>query len=165
VTSRPVSRGVMHPRDKRMKTIAAILIAFPLLVPWGAEAETLSPSVPANYVLALQTADSFLWAWVNRDADTGRPLISHHLSSRIQKGNQEEWFRTYMIGLSNPHHHSFEIGPGKKINSKRWSFPVTLYEHYTGEPKAFKYESKIEVIQDGNAWRVDVLPITADAEE
>lgn len=143
----------------------AIISGFCLLVAFGGEAATLRPSTPATYVEALQTADSFLWAWVNRDVDLGRRLISRDLSLRLQKENREEWFRGYMIGLSNPHHHSFEIGAGNKINSKRWSFPVTLYEHYTGEPYAFKYESKIEVVHDDDAWRVDVLPITADAME
>ena len=70
--------------------------------------------------------------------------------------------RDYINGVSNPHHHSFEIGPGKEMNPRRMSFPVTLYEHYTGELKAIKYKSKKEVIQDGEAWRVDVLPITSD---
>lgn len=140
----------------------AIISALLLLVAFGAEGRSLPPSTPASYVHALQTADSFLWAWVNRDADAGRRLISRDLSSRLQKKNQEEWFGNYMIGVSNPHHHSFEIGPGKKIHSKRWSFPVTLYEHYTGEPNAFKYKSKIEVIKEGDSWRVDLLPITPD---
>ena len=75
----------------------------------------------ASYVQALQAADAFLWAWVNRDADTGRRLISRSLSSKLQKENNEEWFRNYMIGLSNPHHHSFEIGSGKRINTERFS--------------------------------------------
>ena len=127
-----------------------------------AEGDILQPSTSANYVEALQAADSFLWAWVNRDADTGRRLISRGLSSKLQKENNEEWFRNYMIGLSNPHHHSFEIGSGKQINTKRFSFPVTLYEYYTGEPKAFKYKSKIELVLEGDSWRVDVLPLTAD---
>ena len=93
----------------------AIISALLLLVAFGAEGRSLPPSTPASYVHALQTADSFLWAWVNRDADAGRRLISRDLSSRLQKKNQEEWFGNYMIGVSNPHHHSFEIGPGKKI--------------------------------------------------
>jgi hypothetical protein len=67
-----------------------------------------------------------------------------------------------MSGLSNPHHLSFEIGKGKEINSKRYAFPVTLFEYYTGEPKAFQYKSKIEVIKEGDSWRVDVLPTTSD---
>jgi len=140
----------------------AFISFFLLLIAFGADGGTLTPSTPTNYVQALQTADSFLWAWVNRDADMGRRLISRSLSSKLQKENNEEWFRDYMIGVSNPHHHSFEIGSGKEINPKRFSFPVTLYEYYTGESKAFKYKSKIELIREDDRWRVDVLPLTAD---
>ncbi len=149
----------MHKTDKLMKPI---IISVLLLVGFGAEGKALPPSMPASYVQALQTADAFLWAWVNRDADTGRRLISRGLSSKLQKENNEEWFRNYMIGLSNPRHHSFEIGSGKRINTERFSFPVTLYEYYTGEPKAFQYKSKIELAREGDSWRVDVLPDTAD---
>lgn len=69
-----------------------------------------------------------------------------------------------MSGLSNPHHSSFEIGKGKELNSKRVIFPVILYEYYTGEPNAFLYKSKIELIKEEGSWRVDVLPITSDNE-
>lgn len=122
----------------------------------------MQPSTPARYVEALEIANSFLWAWINRDADAGLKLISQGLLSKLNKTKTEEWFRQYMIGLSNPHHSSFEIGPGKEIEPKRFSFPVTLYEYYTGEAKVFKYKSRIEVIQEVDSWRVDFLPITAD---
>ena len=65
-----------------------------------------------------------------------------------------------MVGVSNPHHHSFEIGPGKIMSHDRLSFPIVLYEHYTGEAKAFRYKSKIEVVREGDVWRVDRLPTT-----
>jgi hypothetical protein len=149
----------MHKNDKPIKPF--IVVVF-LLVILGAEGRAVSSSVAASYVQALQTADAFLWAWVNRDANMGRRLISRGLSSRLQKENNDEWFRNYMIGLSNPHHHSFEIGSGKETDPERFSFPVTLYEYYTGEPKAFKYKSKIELIREGDSWRVDVLPLTSD---
>ena len=144
-----------------MKMMTTIFIALFLLVPCGGEAKTLSPSTPADYAYALQTVNSFLWAWVNRDADTGKLLISHSLSLKLQKENNEGWFRDYMVGVSNPHHHSFEIGLGKTLNSNRMSFPVVLYELYTGEAKAFKYKSRIEVVLDGDSWKVDRLPITS----
>jgi hypothetical protein len=48
------------------------------------------------------------------------------------------------------------------MDGKRWSFPVVLYEYYTGEPTAFEYNSRIEVVQEGDSWRVDLLPITSE---
>jgi hypothetical protein len=149
----------MHKNDKPIKSI--IILVF-LLVGFGAEGKTLPPSVSASYAQALQTADSFLWAWLNRDADAGLKLISQGLLSKLKNTKTEKWFSQYMVGLSNPHHLSFEIGPGKEINPKRFVFPVTLYEYYTGEPKAFKYNSKIELVREGDLWRVDVLPLTSD---
>jgi hypothetical protein len=148
--------------NKKYRVIKALPILLLLFAALPVEGMVLQPSTPANYVEALQTANSFLWAWVNRDADAGRRLISRDLSSKLQKEKNEDWFRDYMIGVSNPHHHSFQIGPGNEINPKRFVFPVTLYEYYTGEPKAFKYKSKIELIREGDSWRVDVLPLTAD---
>jgi len=144
-----------------MKALLIICLLFLALPVGGKEFE---PSTPARYVEALQIVDSFLWAWVNRDADAGLKLISQDLLSKLQYTKTEAWFRQYMVGLSNPHHFSFEIGPGKEINPKRFSFPVTLYEYYTGEPKAFKYKSKIEVIYEGDSWRVDLLPMTAESQ-
>lgn len=135
-----------------------------LLVVPITEGKVTEATAPAGYVQALETADSFLWAWANRYADTGTKLISSNLSSKIKKENNEEWFKQYMSGLSNPHHLAFEIGEGKEINSKRFAFPVTLFEYYTGEPKAFQYKSNIEVIKEGDSWRVDVLPTTSDSE-
>jgi hypothetical protein len=149
----------MHKKYRPIKALPVILL---LLVGLPVEGQVLEPSTPARYVEALQIADSFLWAWVNRDAEAGKRLISRGLSSRLQKENNEEWFRDFMIGVSNPHHHSFEIGSGKEINPKRFVFPVTLYEYYTCEPKAFKYKSKIELIREGDSWRVDALPLTAE---
>jgi hypothetical protein len=142
-----------------MKPLVIILL---LLVALPVGGKVFEQSTPARYVEALEIADSFLWAWVNRDAETGLKLISHGLLSQLKQKKNEEWFRQYMIGLSNPHHSSFEIGPGKEINPKRFVFPVTPYEYYNDEPGGYQYKSKIEIILDGDSWRVDVLPLTAD---
>jgi len=153
---------VMHRNHRLIKTIFLVLF---VLFAYGVEAKNVpAPTTTANYVHALQATNSFLWAWVNRDADAGRRLISRVLLSKLQKEKKEDWFRNYMVGVSNPHHHSFEIGAGKTISSKQISFPVILYEYYTGESKALKYQSKIDIVQDGDSWRVDILPITSGNE-
>jgi hypothetical protein len=159
VSARRLTLYGMQTINKIMKGVPII---FLLLRAFPVEGKVLQPSTPANYVGALQAVDSFLWAWVNRDADAGLKLISQGLLSKLKNTKTEKWFTQYMVGLSNPHHLSFEIGPGKEINPKRFVFPVTLYEYYTGEPKAFKYNSKIELVREGDLWRVDVLPLTSD---
>jgi hypothetical protein len=148
-----------------MKGIFKTIIIISALVVSLAEGKVTEPTASAIYVQALETANEFLWAWSSRDADTGIKLISQNLLSKLKKLNNNDWFRDYMTGLSNPHHSSFEIGKGKIINSNRVVFPVTLYEYYTGESKAFQYNSKIEIIKEDTSWRVSVLPTTSENEK
>ncbi len=147
------------------KAIIVNLMILFFLTPYYAETKTLSSSTPANYALALQATNSFLSAWASRDSEAGARLISHRLSSELQKRKDKDWFENYMVGVSNPHHLSFEIGTGKMINANRLSFPVILYEHYTGERGAFRYKSKIEIFRDGGSWMVDILPVTPNSEK
>ncbi|MBI5076337.1 MAG: hypothetical protein HZB62_14385 [Nitrospirae bacterium] len=147
-----------------MITKTILIISLILFVPI-AEGKVTAPIVSATYVQALETANDFLVAWSKRDADSGNKLISANLSTKLKKENNEDWFIQYMSGLSNPRHISFEIGNGKEINSKRIVFPVILYEYYSGESKAFQYKSKIELVKEGDSWRVDVLPSTSDNNE
>jgi len=148
--------------QRNNQILKGLFIVFLLLLLFPVEGKVFQASNSFNCVEALRIADSFLWAWVNRDADPGLKLISKGLLSKLQNTKTEEWFRQYMIGLSNPHHSAFEIGPCKEVNPKRFIFPVTLYENCTGEPKALRYKSKIEIVQEGDSWRVDVLPLAAD---
>ena len=140
--------------------IISLLLAVPI-----AEGKVTEPMASASYVQALETANEFLVAWSMRDADSGTKLVSQKLLLKLKKENNEDWFRQYMSGLSNPHHISFEISEGRKINSKRFVFPVTLFEYYTNDLKAFRYKSKIEIVKEGDSWRVDVLPYSSDTEE
>jgi len=119
--------------------------------------EQAAPS--AAFLEALQVADSFLWAWVARDAESGLRLISDRLRA---KAGDERWRRQFIVGLSNPHHQAFEIGRGRLMSTNRYEFPVTLYEFYTGERAGERYQSSLEVVKEGQVWRVDRLPITSD---
>src|SRR4030042_5931742 len=116
----------------------------------------LSPS--SEYLEVLQTADTFLWAWVTRDSK-GLNLISNRLRAQV---NDELWLRQFMVGLSNPHHQAFEIGTGKKLSSDRYVFPVTLYELYTGETTGLAYSGTLEIIKQGKDWRINMLPKNSD---
>jgi len=116
-----------------------------------------SPS--ANYLGALQTTNAFLWAWVIRDADVGLRLMSDHLRGKV---NDDSSLRQFMVGLSNPHHQAFKIEGGRKLSDNRFIFSVTLYELYSGENKGFAYKGLMEVVKEGNVWRVDRLPRSSD---
>ncbi|OGP72629.1 MAG: hypothetical protein A2V86_04270 [Deltaproteobacteria bacterium RBG_16_49_23] len=113
----------------------------------------------ANYLEALQTANAFLLAWVMRDAEVGLRLLSDHLRGKV---NNDAWLRQFIVGLSNPHHQAFEIEAGRKLSDTRFIFSVTLYELYSGENMGFAYKGVMEVVKQGNVWRVDRLPRSSD---
>jgi len=113
--------------------------------------------VDQNYVLALTAADQFMVAWATRNQDDGLALLSPRLKNKFP----EDYFRYYVSGLSNPHHQSFEIGRGKRLPSGAFSFPVTMYMHYSGQKEnaPFPKPLTITVIQAGpESWLVDDLP-------
>lgn len=114
---------------------------------------------PASYLQALRTANAFLWAWVDRDSDIGLRLLSDHLRAEIK---DESWLRQFVEGLSNPHHQAFEIDRGRARSGNQYSFPVTLYEYYTGEQEGAEYRSTLLVIKQGDTWRVGQLPRSSD---
>ncbi len=116
-----------------------------------------SPS--ADFLNALQTANAFLGAWVSRDVERGIQLISERLRAEVA---DESWLRQFLAGLSNPHHQAFEIGRGRRKGLGRYSFPVILYELYTGEQKGTAYPGTLEIAREGHVWRVDRLPRTSD---
>jgi len=113
----------------------------------------------AAYLEALQVVNSFLWAWVNRDAESGLRLMSDRLRFQIK---DESWLRQFVVGLSNPHHQAFEIGRGRPKANNRYEFSVTLYEFHAGERTGVRYQSSLEAVKEGQVWRVDHLPISSD---
>jgi len=114
-------------------------------------------------VLALWAANQFLYAWATRNQYDGLALLSPKLKNKYP----EEYFRSFISGIENPHHQAFEIGRGKRLAAGRISFPVALYEHYTGQKEtAHPQALTIVVIQSGpETWLVDELPGFVGAQE
>ena len=111
------------------------------------------------YALALSAADQFLTAWQFRRQDDGLALIS----DSVKQKNSEEDLRTYISGLSNPHHESFEICCGDRLKDGRFSFDVTLYEDVTGDNTCSSRSAKIIVVEESKGvWLVDSLPYPTD---
>jgi len=136
-------------------SVAALLI---LMLPIASQSEIsqgTEKSTSADYLEALRVANSFLWAWVARDSGAGLQLISTRLRTEIK---DESWLRQFMMGLSNPHHQAFELGVGRREGAIRYSFPVTLYELYSGENEGFAYTGVLGLVKQGDVWRIDVLP-------
>ncbi len=118
-----------------------------------------------SYVQALQVANTFLHAWLDRDSKGGLSLMSTSVlkpPADTTAAEHTAWLQLYMSGLSNPHHQAFEIHEGKASGRDRFSFPVTLYELATGQPTANAYSSSIELVRDSSGWRVLSLPQSSD---
>ncbi len=113
--------------------------------------------IDQDYILALTAADQFMYAWATRNQDDGLALLSPRLKNKFP----EEYFRYYFSGISNPHHQAFEVGRGKRLPSGAFSFPVAMYEHYTGQKETVEHPKPltIVVIQAGpESWVIDELP-------
>ena len=114
--------------------------------------------VDKNYLLALNTADNFLIAWLNRDYKKGIGLLTEKVKSSVK---QEE-LTMFFTGLSNPHHQGFEIIGNYYIDDNTIRFQVWLYEYYTDEtppPAERSIPYTLDVIKvNENTWLVNNLP-------
>ncbi|MCX8074736.1 MAG: hypothetical protein N2749_04015 [Clostridia bacterium] len=115
-------------------------------------------AVDKNYLLALNSADNFLCAWLMRDQKKGEEFITKRLKDSL---TYNELF-AFFVGTSNPHNQGFEIIGEKHLSNKRIRFFVWLYEYYTMDnPKPYLRKSPyyIDVVKfDEYRWLVDTLP-------
>jgi len=151
-----------------MRPSCLLLCAAFLLANSAPAQKTKSRAAAINqdYVLALSAANQFLYAWATRNQYDGLALLSPKLKNKYP----EEYLRSYISGVENPHHQAFEIGRGKRLASGGFSFPVAMYEHYTGqkEPDQHPKPLAIVLIQSGpDNWLVDELPgfVAAESKE
>ena len=113
-----------------------------------------SKGVTQDYVLGLSAADTFLFAWQNRDANLALSVVSSKLKSKVG----EDHLRDYISGLSQPQHASFEIGPGTPLGDGRYVFEARLYEHAFGDHETLESprEANITVVRSSpERWLVD----------
>ncbi len=127
-----------------------------------ASSQNMKQQKTADCLEALRVEDSFLWAWVNRDSESGIKLMSEHLKKEI---HDDSWLRQYMMGLSNPRHQAFEIEEACESSSVSYSFAVTLYELASSESEGSSYRGAIILVKEGGVWRVDSLPSSSDTIE
>lgn len=110
-----------------------------------------------NYLLALNTLDNFLHAWITRDFIEGPKYITAGLKNSEQ-GNLKSFFS----GISNPHHQAYEVIGSNYINNNTIRFKVWLYEHVTGqtfEPVKHPQPYYIDVVKiDAELWLVNTMP-------
>lgn len=143
--------------------LLSLMILAPNSAPTQKARGRAADAFDQDYVLALTVADQFMFAWATRNQDDGLALLSPRLKNKFP----EDYFRYYLTGLSNPHHQAFEVGRGKRLPSGAFSFPVTMYEHYSGQKETVAHPKPlaIVVIQSGpESWLVDELPGFVEAE-
>jgi hypothetical protein len=120
--------------------------------------QTRQVKVDKNYLLALNTADKFLIAWLNRDYKNGTEL----LTEKVKNSLKQEDLMMFFTGVSNPHHQGFEIMGKEYVDENTFRFEVWLYEYYTGEtprPTERPDSYSFDVIKvNENTWLVNNLP-------
>ncbi len=106
---------------------------------------------------ALRVADKFLEAWSDRNANSGIPL----LSSSLKKSHPLSYFRSFFVGLSNPHNESYEIGYVGHPAANTYVFRTRLYYYYTGMTGSGggPPSQEFDVVQNSNEkWMINSLP-------
>ena len=151
-----------------MSTTSTIVGVLLVLASTSARAEPpQQPDTPTAYLAALATANSFLSAWSRRDPQSGLAAMCEKVASpsgaEMSRAAETDLLSQYVRGLSNPHHHAFEVGRGRETADGRFTFPVVLYELYTGAPNGFSTASDLTVALVGNRWCVASLPRTTEA--
>lgn len=141
-----------------------IVFVLTVSVERGVFAQQSAPDngVPASYIQALNVANQFLEDWVTGNFSAASALFSMRLRREIK---DQSWFRLYMQGLSNPHHMAFEINGGQPEKADRYSFHVVLYELATAAQSGDSYGSKVDLVKQGNEWKIDVLPKSSDNQD
>jgi hypothetical protein len=166
-----------------MRALPVVLVACLLGTFASAGATSLGQPCDAAYAQALQAADLFLWAWTTCDSELGRQMLSTELREKHLPDSTWHGGWSYMEGMSNPHPLAFEITGGRLLSPTHAEFSVTLFEHYSGEPAATRYQSTIQLVHEASAapaaaplirsrvagrltewpeWRVSVLPATKE---
>lgn len=114
--------------------------------------------VDRGYLHALETADEFLNAWRLRDWKSGPDFLTDRLKQQLT----DQEIRGFFSGISNPHHHAFEIVGAGRPDEKTVRFHVWLYLYYTGttpEPMRRPSPLVLEVVRVGpDRWLIDKLP-------
>jgi hypothetical protein len=149
---------------KKVGWIVCFIIAFSLFTSGCQTADNTAAqpdkavTVDKNYLLAINTVNHFLIAWLARDYEKGAELLTEKVKSSVPQAD----LRMFFSGLSNPHHQGFEVIGNEQVDENTIRFHVWLYEYYTGEtppPTKRPEPSSIDVIKvNEDTWLVNNLP-------
>lgn len=151
-----------------MIRLLACAVAVAIIMNWSkpaAASEFLHGSqladaiqVGRDYLLALNTADEFLHAWLKRDWMEGPEYLTRDFRERAG----EQAVKSFFSGVSNPHHQGYEIVGTERVASNVVRFHIRLYEYYTDtnpppEPRPAPLDLDLEKVSEWS-WKVKDFP-------
>ncbi len=105
-----------------------------------------------DYLSALTAANQFLHAWQSQDRETGLLM----LSDNAKRGIPEDRLQAF---LSPGPEAAFEIGRGKRLQTRRYAFPVVLFGVNRDGKTIRPHLSELVVARTGkDDWAIDKLP-------
>jgi hypothetical protein len=105
-----------------------------------------------DYLSALAAANQFLHAWQTQDHETGLVM----LSDNAKRGLPENRLQVF---LSPGPEAAFEISRGRKLQARRYVFPVVLFGVRQGGKAIRPHPSELVVVRTGkDDWAIDKLP-------
>ena len=142
---------------QRAGKAVAFLLLLPLILSicFLVSAEARTRSAPAvvdgDYVSALAAANRFLAAWQAQDQENGLVMLTNAAKEHVSEDRLEECF-------SPGRDAAYEINRGRRLESGRYVFPVTLFEPATGHRTRPRVSQMIVVRSGQDDWAVDRLP-------
>jgi hypothetical protein len=131
--------------------LLSLILSICLLLSAEARTRSAPAVVDRDYVPALAAANRFLAAWQAQDQENGLVMLTNAAKEHVSEDRLEEFFSPGTDA-------AYEIRRGRKMDTGRYVFPVTLFEPATG-PRARPRVSQMIVVRGGqDDWAVDRLP-------
>lgn len=112
----------------------------------------VSYTTDPDYLSALAAANQFLHAWQSQDRETGLLM----LSDNVKHGIPEDRLQAFLAPGPQA---AFEISRGKKLQTRRYAFPVVLFSVRQDGKAIRPHLAELVVVRTGkDDWAVDKLP-------
>jgi hypothetical protein len=133
-----------------------LVVAFCLFLTMHASARTRPAKTHAapdnDYVSALAAANRFLQAWQTHDEETAVLLLTNGAKRNCSEERLDAFF-------SADPQTAYEISRGRKLQTGRYSFPLTIFEASpSGRPARPRYTDLIVSRTGHGDWAIDKLP-------
>jgi hypothetical protein len=127
----------------------SLLLSTCLLLSAEARTRSASAVLDRDYASALAAANRFLAAWQAQDRENGLVMLTEAAKQHVSEDRLEEFFSPGTDA-------AYEISRGRKMDSGRYVFPVTLFE--AGHRARPRVSQMIVVESSQDDWAVDRLP-------